>query len=72
MARIARAVAVGVAHHITQRGNGPRDVFFTDRGREVYWNALFDYATRYGLRVWGYCLMSNHVHWVAVPEKNQG
>jgi len=68
MARIARAVAVGVPHHITQRGNGRRDVFFTDRDREVDLNTFLDYAMRYSLRVWGYCLMSNHVHFVAVPE----
>ena len=48
--------------------NGGRDVFFADRDREVYLDAFFDYASRYGLRVWGYCLMSNHVHFVVIPE----
>jgi len=68
MARTARAVAIDTPHHVTQRGNGRQDVFFTDRDREVYLDAFFDYAARYSLRVWGYCLMSNHVHFVAVPE----
>jgi putative transposase len=71
MARIARAVAVGAPHHVTQRGNGRQDVFFTDRDREVYLGTLFGYAARYGLRVWGYCLMSNHVHFVVVPERER-
>jgi putative transposase len=71
MARIARAVAVGCPHHVTQRGNGRCDVFFSDRDREVYLNTFFDYAERYRLRVWGYCLMSNHVHFVAVPESER-
>ena len=70
MARLARAVAVGTPHHVTQRGNARQDVFFTDR--EVYLNTFFDYAERYRLlRVWGYCLMSNHVHFVVVPEGEQ-
>jgi putative transposase len=71
MARSSRAVAVDVPHHVTQRGNGRRDVFFADRDREVYLHAFFDYAARYSLRVWGYCLMSNHVHFVVVPERER-
>lgn len=59
------------SHHVTQRGNGRHDIFFTERDREVYLNAFFDYAARYSLRVWGYCLMSNHVHFVVVPERER-
>lgn len=71
MARIARAVAVDAPHHVTQRGNGRQPVFFSDRDREVYLNAFFDYASRYSLRVWGYCLMTNHVHFMVVPERER-
>ena len=71
MARTARAVAVDTPHHVTQRGNGRQDVFFTDRDRAVYLDAFFDYAARYSLRMWGYCLMSNHVHFVVVPERDR-
>ena len=71
MARTPRAVVVDTPHHVTQRGNGRRMVFFTDRDREVYLDAFFDYAARYSLRVWGYCLMSNHVHFVVVPERER-
>lgn len=35
----------------------------------MYLDTFFDYATRYNLRIWGYCLMRNHVHVVAVPER---
>lgn len=44
---------------------------FTDRDREVYLDAFFDYVARYSLRVWAYCLMSNHVHFVVVPERER-
>ena len=36
-------------HHVIQRGNGRRTVFFTDKDREVYLDLFFDYAARYGL-----------------------
>jgi putative transposase len=35
----------------------------------VYLQLLREYGERYAVRWWGYCLMSNHVHLVAVPMK---
>jgi putative transposase len=72
MPRKARAVALDTPHHVTQRGNGRQNVFFTDRDREVYLNAFFDYASRYRVAVWGYCPMTNHVHFIVVPEREAG
>jgi putative transposase len=69
MGRIARVIAVGVPHHITQRGNGRRAVFHVEEDRTVYLQLLREYGERYAVRWWGYCLMSNHVHLVAVPMK---
>ena len=69
MPRLARAVAVGFAHHITQRGNNRQDVFFADDDRRVYLELLKDQAEKYGLEIIGYCLMSNHVHIVAIPQE---
>jgi len=54
-------------HHVTQRGNRRANVFFEDGDRRRYLLLLEDYARKYGLAVWAYCLMSNHVHFVAVP-----
>jgi len=68
MPRLARAVAVGFAHHITQRGNNRGAVFFVDDDRRVYLKLLKEQADKYGLEVIGYCLMSNHVHIVAIPH----
>ena len=58
MPRLARAVAVGFAHHITQRGNTRREVFFVDDGRRVYLKLLKEQADKYALELIGYCLMS--------------
>jgi putative transposase len=68
MPRLARAIAVGFAHHITQRGNNRQDVFFVDDDRRVYLELLREQAEKYGLEVVGYCLMSNHVHLIAIPH----
>ena len=68
MPRMARAIAVGCAHHIVQRGNNREDVFFVDQDREVYLQILQEQAGKYGPEVLGYCLMTNHVHVIAIPH----
>jgi len=69
MARIARVVVPGLPHHVTQRGNHQQDVFFTDSDRELYLRLLREHCEKHFLRVWGYCLMTNHVHLLVVPER---
>jgi putative transposase len=71
MPRIARAIAVGCAHHITQRGNNRQDVFSVDEDRRVYLELLQEQAQKYGLEILAYCLMSNHVHLVAIPHEEE-
>jgi putative transposase len=61
-------VAIGLPHHITQRGNARQDVFTTDALRRAYLRLLSEHAAGNGLRLLAYCLMTNHVHVVAVPE----
>jgi len=67
MARIARAVAVGIPHLITQRGNYRQVIFVLDDDYRQYLEWLKYYSDRYLLKIWAYCLMNNHVHFVAVP-----
>ena len=72
MPRIARIVAPGLPHHITQRGNRGKDVFLNHGQRQRYMDLLARYAPEHGLAVQAYCLMSNHVHLIAVPETADG
>ena len=69
MARMARVVAIGVPHHVTQRGNSRRPVFETDGDRLVYLQLLRLNCQAHELSVLGFCLMSNHVHLVVVPRR---
>lgn len=68
MPRIARIIATGYPHHITQRGNNRSTVFFDDEDRQTYLHLLNLYAQKHHLQIWAYCLMSNHIHLLAVPE----
>ena len=68
MPRVARIVVPGVAHHVTQRGNNGQDVFFVDDDRRTYLSLLREEARRYGVGLLAYCLMTNHVHLVAMPD----
>ena len=66
---MARVVVPGVAHHVTQRGNYRQDVFTSEEHKQRYLELLEAYASRYAMQVRAYCLMSNHVHFVVVPER---
>jgi putative transposase len=67
MPRISRSVAVGYPHHITQRGNYRQTVFGHSDDYAYYLRRLSQYSRKYGLEIWAYCLMPNHVHFVGVP-----
>ena len=69
MARFARVVAAGVAHHVTQRGNARRFILNGDADREVYLGLLRESIEKHQASLTGYCLMSNHVHLVMIPCK---
>ncbi len=71
MARIARLVVPGIPHHIVQRGNRRQRVFFSDEDRREYLDYLTIYAKPAGISFWGYCLMDNHVHLIAVPNQEK-
>jgi len=72
MARLARVVAAGLPHHVTQRGNRRQPVFFGDADYEAYSGLLAEGCRAAGVAVWAYCLMPNHVHLILVPSAADG
>lgn len=72
MPRIARIIAPGYPHHITQRGNNRATVYFDDEDRQTYLKLLLKYSRKYDVAIWAYCLMDNHLHLLAVPETDTG
>ncbi|HUW61998.1 MAG TPA: transposase [Candidatus Bathyarchaeia archaeon] len=69
MARLARIVVPGASHHVTQRANNQQDVFFVADDRRVYLEFLREQGARFGFRIDGYCLMTNHIHLIGVPAR---
>ena len=68
MSRIARIVVPGCPHHIVQKGNRGQPVFFNDQDKVTYLELFSAQAEKAGIEIWAYCLMDNHVHFVAVPH----
>src|SRR3954469_24519931 len=68
MARLSRTVVPGLAHHVTQRGNRRQHTFFGSADYLLYIALLAECCDRFGVEIWAYCLMPNHVHLVAIPD----
>ena len=72
MPRMGRAVLPDYPHHIIQRGHN-RQVVFAEAGDfERYIETLANFKDIYGVRVYAWCLMTNHVHLLVAPETMAG
>jgi putative transposase len=69
MPRIARIVIPDVPHHITQRSNNKQDVFFVDDDKKAFLGFLKEQSAKFGLIIDGFCLMTNHIHLIVTPRK---
>ncbi len=72
MPRQARVVFPNIPHHIIQRGNRREDVFFSDNDRKQYLEWLKEYCKEHKVEILAYCLMTNHIHLIAVPTTQDG
>ena len=72
MARLARIVAPGLPHHVTQRGNRRLETFFSKADYQAYIGLLAESCAKAATEVWAYCLMPNHVHLILVPSHPDG
>ena len=72
MPRQARVVFPNIPHHIIQRGNRREDVFFSDSDRKQYLEWLKEYCKEQKVEILAYCLMTNHIHLIAVPTTQDG
>ena len=69
MPRQPRFVVPGLAHHVTQRGVRRTALFGADDDRALYVELMGAECDRFGAEILAWCLMTNHVHLVCVPEK---
>ncbi len=68
MPAFARVTVPGMPHHVTQRGNYRQEIFTSTQDRLIYLEYVARAAAEYGLEIHGWCLMTNHVHWIVVPR----
>ena len=64
MARKPRLHVPGGLYHVMLRGNGGADIFFSKADRKRFYALLEEGGQRFGTRLHGFCLMTNHVHLV--------
>jgi putative transposase len=67
MPRIARVILPSYPHHVVQRGHNRQVVFAEAADYRYYLHALETFKQVYDVRVYGFCLMTNHVHLILQP-----
>lgn len=71
MSRPLRIELSGGVYHVTSRGDGREDIYFSDQDREVWLGVLGEVCRRFNWLCHAYCLMTNHYHLVVeTPEGN--
>src|SRR5208283_1984225 len=60
----------GFTYHVTQRGTDRKTVFFTSADRRTYLRLAHQNLANAGVTALGFCLMTNHVHWLVRPQRD--
>jgi putative transposase len=69
MPRKPRFQLPGVPQHVIQRGNNRQACFFAEADYFYYLDALRAAADKFGGRIHAYVLMTNHVHLLITPDR---
>ena len=72
MPRLGRTILPDYPHHIVQRGHNRQVVLAETQDFERYLATLAEFKDVYGVKVYAYCLMTNHVHLLVAPETTAG
>ncbi|MGL4316818.1 MAG: transposase [Pseudomonas sp.] len=72
MPRMGRVVLPNYPHHIVQRGHNRQVVFVQREDHERYLADLRELKQVFGVKVYAYCLMTNHVHLLLQPDAATG
>ena len=72
MARQPRFVLLGQPQHVIQRGNNRSVIFVADEDYRKYMEILAEACERFECDVHAYVLMTNHVHLLVTPYREDG
>lgn len=67
MPRKARVLVAGCPHHIVQRGHNRNAVFLADEDYQFYLENLLEWKQKLEIKLYGWCLMTNHIHLIVEP-----
>ena len=70
MPRKSRLLVPNCPHHIVQRGHNRNTVFVADDDYQFYLDNLFEWKVKLGIKVYAWCLMTNHVHLIVEPGED--
>ncbi len=71
MPRRPRMCVPGIPSHVITRGNDRQACFFNNEDYQYYLDCLKDAVDRYQVQVHAYVLMTNHVHLLMTPGKEE-
>ncbi|OGX45731.1 MAG: hypothetical protein A3G38_01990 [Omnitrophica WOR_2 bacterium RIFCSPLOWO2_12_FULL_51_8] len=71
MARGKRTLLDNAYYHVINRGNQKQNIFFAELDYINYLRILKHYKRKYGFKLFGYCLMPNHVHLIINPALSE-
>lgn len=69
MPRSPRINLEGYIYHVINRGNNRQAIFLDDEDFLRYLNLIGRYKSKFGFKLYSYCLMANHVHLLIEPSK---
>ncbi|MBL4571661.1 MAG: transposase [Gammaproteobacteria bacterium] len=71
MPRTARVIVPNMPHHIVQRGHNRKAVFIEACDYQYYLDNLKEWKQELGIKVYSYCLMTNHIHLIVEPADEE-
>ncbi|TRZ49133.1 transposase [bacterium] len=69
MPRGARIILNNACYHIINRGNQKQNIFLEEADFERYLRVLKHYKKKFAFKLFGYCLMPNHIHMILQPKQ---
>lgn len=70
MPRTGRIIVPHTPHHLVQRGHNRRSVFAEPNDYLYYLETLAEFKAEFEIKLYAYCLMTNHVHLIVEPGED--
>jgi len=72
MPRQPRVIVSGYPYHIILRGNNKSAIFYNDKDRRFFIECLKKAKEKTHSKIYAYCLMTNHAHFLVEPSRGDG